>query len=90
MFTKIKKFLKDEIAAGKCPYTKYSRGKRKTYDYTQHKYADGLHYHYNCVLKKLNNRIRDILSIYKCIENALGIFEHLYLEKCRAFFSPRH
>lgn len=46
-------FSKDKISKGKCPYTKYSRTKAKTLDYTHIKYADGYHYHYRCVLNAL-------------------------------------
>jgi len=48
-----KKFKKEEILNGKCPYTKYSRKKAKTLEHTHHEFADGLRYHYQCVLNKL-------------------------------------
>ena len=46
-------YKQDEIAAGKCPYSKYARGQAKTLDYTNHEFASGLHYHYQCVLREL-------------------------------------
>lgn len=51
----------DEISKGKCPYAKYSRQKAKTLIYTQHQYANGLHYHYNCVLQNLPIKEKNIL-----------------------------
>lgn len=54
-------YSKDEISEGKCPYTKYSRTKAKTLKYTHIKYADGLHYHYRCVLKALSKEKRKLL-----------------------------
>jgi len=53
------KYKKEEIAAGVCPYTKYSRNKAPTLEYTQHDYADGLHYHYKCVLANVSGNIRN-------------------------------
>jgi hypothetical protein len=44
-------YKKDDILNGKCPYSKYSRNKNKTIN---HKYCDGLHYHYACVLEGLS------------------------------------
>lgn len=52
-------FQPDRIARGECQYTKYSRNKTKTFDHTQHEYANGLHYHYRCVLRKLSPDVRD-------------------------------
>jgi hypothetical protein len=45
---------KEDISKGKCPYTKYARSEAKSLKYTHIKYADGLHYHYRCVLSKLS------------------------------------
>lgn len=47
-------FSKEEISEGACGYTKYSRKETKTLGYTKHKFADGLHYHYRCVLENLD------------------------------------
>jgi len=41
----------EEIIAGKCPYTKYSRNGTKKMN---HEYTNGLHYHYQCVLDNLS------------------------------------
>lgn len=54
-------YTKEEISEGKCPYTKYSREKARTLEYTDIKYADGLHYHYRCVLKALSEEKRNLL-----------------------------
>lgn len=48
-------FSKEEISKGACKYTKYSRKETKILGYTKHKFADGLHYHYKCVLENLDN-----------------------------------
>jgi len=52
-------YSQEDIAAGKCPYTKYSRSKASTLEYTHHEYADGKHYHYQCVLKKVGPEMRE-------------------------------
>jgi len=52
-------YSKEDIAAGKCKYTKYSRIRTQTLVYTQHQYADRLHYHYKCVLDNVSNKIRN-------------------------------
>ncbi|MCK4337207.1 MAG: hypothetical protein KAX11_04630, partial [Candidatus Aminicenantes bacterium] len=52
-------YSKEEISAGKCPYTKYSRNKAQTLEYTQHGYAGGLHYHYKCVLENVSEDIKN-------------------------------
>lgn len=54
-------YSKEEIASGECPYTKYSRATTKTLGYTKHKFTNGLHYHYQCVLKKLDDKTRNNL-----------------------------
>lgn len=54
-------YNKKDISEGKCPYTKYSRTKAKTLKYTDIKYADGLHYHYHCVLEALSKEKRKLL-----------------------------
>jgi len=51
-------YAKKEILDGKCPYAKYSRNITKS---IKHKFTDGLHYHYNCVLQNLSNKDRKIL-----------------------------
>lgn len=52
-------YPKEEISAGKCPYTKYSRNKAQTLEYTQHEYAGGLHFHYKCVLENVSEDIKN-------------------------------
>lgn len=52
-------YSKDDISKGACPYTKYSRKKAKTLEYTQHEYADGLHYHYQCVLENVSDDMKN-------------------------------
>lgn len=52
------KYSKEEITAGKCPYTKYSRNKAETLEYAQHQYANKLHYHYKCVLEGVPGEVR--------------------------------
>jgi len=55
---KCNKFSKEEILKGKCPYTKYSR---KSIKKINHKYTDGLHHHYKCVLDNLTNKEKNEL-----------------------------
>jgi hypothetical protein len=52
-------YSKGEIATGKCPYIKYSRNRAQTLEYTQHDYANGLHYHYTCVLEKVPEDVKN-------------------------------
>ena len=57
------KYDKEYIAEGNCPFTKYSRKKAPSKQYTNHKYADGLHYHYRCVLNKVSEeKKREIIT----------------------------
>lgn len=56
-----RKFKREEILNGICPYMKYSRNKLKTIKSTHHDYANGYHYHYKCILKKVRSDIRDVL-----------------------------
>jgi hypothetical protein len=55
------KFRKEEILAGKCPHTKYSRRKAKTRSFTLHEFADGRHYHYQCILANVKASIKESL-----------------------------
>jgi len=50
---------KDDITKGLCPYTKYSRSQAKTLEYAKHKFATGLHYHYQCVLKNVDQNTKE-------------------------------
>lgn len=56
---KCKLYSKDDIAKGKCPYTKYSRKKATTLSYASHEYANGLHYHYRCVLENVKEEVKN-------------------------------
>ena len=60
-------FSRKEILSGKCKYTKYSRNKAKTLKHTHHDYADGLHYHYRCVLANVQNTMK--VQIMKAEDN---------------------
>jgi hypothetical protein len=46
-------YTNKDLLAGKCPYAKYSRNKIES---IKHKFTDGLHYHYNCVLQNLSKK----------------------------------
>lgn len=52
-------YHKEDIVKERCLYTKYSRNKAKTLEHTHHNYADGLHYHYRCVLENVAGDIRE-------------------------------
>lgn len=54
-----------DIVNGKCPYTKYSRKKVTSLNCTHHKYADGLHYHYSCILNNVPARIKKRIIKHK-------------------------
>lgn len=47
------KYSQDEITSGICPYTKYKRN-RIGQTHTHHDFANGYHYHYQCVLNNVN------------------------------------
>jgi hypothetical protein len=53
------RYSKEQIILGKCPYTKYHRGSAKTLEHTNHKFSNNLHYHYKCVLDKLDENMRN-------------------------------
>jgi len=55
------RFTKEQIASGECPYTKYSRKKAQTMEHTHHNFADGLHYHYKCVLENISAEIKSLV-----------------------------
>lgn len=52
-------YSREEISKGKCPYIKYSRNRTKRQEFTHHNYANGLHYHYKCVLENVSSGIRN-------------------------------
>lgn len=58
-------YSKENIAAGKCPYTKYSRNEAQTLSYARHKYANGLHYHYRCVLENVEEEVKREIVVAK-------------------------
>jgi len=51
-------YSKTEILNGVCKYTKYSRNRAATKEYTHHDYADGYHYHYCCVLEGVTSEMK--------------------------------
>jgi len=66
-------FSKDDIIRGTCKFSKYSRGLAKTLKHTLHRFADGKHYHYKCVLNNVDSNMK------KCIidaEDASAIKTH--------------
>lgn len=56
------KFKPEDILAGKCPHTKYARNKLKKHPSTHHNFADRRHYHYHCVLQKVNGNTKALLE----------------------------
>ncbi len=54
-------FNKQQISKGECKYSKYSRNRAETLFHTHHPYSDGKHYHYQCVLKGVSNRMKNII-----------------------------
>ena len=56
------KFKPEDILAGKCPHTKYARNKLKNHPSTDHVFADKRHYHYKCVLKKVDANTKTLLK----------------------------
>lgn len=52
------KFSNEEIVRGECPYSKYSRDRTRQ-PHTNHAYSDGKHYHYQCVLKTVDENKRE-------------------------------
>lgn len=55
------RFKKEEIIEGKCPHTKFSRKETKTGEHTKHPYADGKHYHYQCVLGAVSPDVKSLI-----------------------------
>ncbi|MGC8516105.1 MAG: hypothetical protein ACP5OC_08240 [Thermoplasmata archaeon] len=52
-------YTKEQVAAGQCPYTKYSRKRKDKIKTSHHEYSDGKHYHYQCVLDKVSPEMKD-------------------------------
>ncbi|MFC1965798.1 hypothetical protein ACFLWI_02470 [Chloroflexota bacterium] len=48
-----KRYTIEEMSEGLCPNMKYSRNYAKTLEHGNHEYANGLHYHYQCVLNNI-------------------------------------
>lgn len=75
------RYSKEEILRGKCPYTKYSRTKiKKTYG--NHQFADGKHYHYQCVLRELGKKKKN-----RSIRNQIIKFERKALKTHIPYYS---
>jgi hypothetical protein len=55
------KFTNEEINIGVCPYTKYSRNRTTRDPRGMHEFANGYHYHYQCVLSKLDEQTKQIV-----------------------------
>jgi hypothetical protein len=47
-----------DIVKGKCAYTKYARNETKTLLHSKHEFANGLHYHYQCVLSGVSKDMK--------------------------------
>ena len=56
------KFKPEDILTGKCPHTKYARNKLKKHPSTHHDFADKRHYHYQCVLQKVDANTKALLE----------------------------
>jgi hypothetical protein len=56
------KFTREEILVGKCPHTKYARNNLKKYPSTHHDFADRRHYHYRCILEKVDANIKALME----------------------------
>ena len=76
------KFKEDEILNGICPYSKYSRGETKKIN---HKFTDGLHYHYQCVLASLSEKDKKILIELK--DNTAIKTHHPYYSGLEALYN---
>jgi hypothetical protein len=55
-------YTREQILNGECKYTKYSRKYAKTLVHTHHDFADGLHYHYHCVLSSVDDSMHALLK----------------------------
>lgn len=54
-------FTRQQITAGECKYSKYSRNRAKTILHSHHPFSDGKHYHYQCVLRGVDKKMRSII-----------------------------
>ncbi len=55
------KLKSDDILAGKCPHTKYARNKLTKFPSTHHDFADRRHYHYQCILQKIDEKTKELM-----------------------------
>lgn len=51
----------NDIINGFCPFTKYSRNRAQTLEYTHHQFSNGYHYHYKCVLDTVDESMKNII-----------------------------
>ena len=68
------RYTPEQIFKGDCKYSKYSRKKGKTLEYTHHEFADGKHYHYSCVLSQVTTQQKN--KIIKATDE-VAIISHL-------------
>lgn len=54
-------YSSEQIATGCCPYTKYSRNRAPTLSHAQHDFANGYHYHYQCVLNNVPEETKNAI-----------------------------
>lgn len=54
-------YSKNDVINGCCPFTKYSRNRAQTLEYTHHQFSNGYHYHYQCVLNTVDESIKKII-----------------------------
>lgn len=52
----VKGYTKAKISRGECPYAKYSRRRAESLKYSHIPQANGLHYHYQCVLASISKK----------------------------------
>lgn len=56
-------FTEEQIIRGECKYSKYARNKAKRLIHTHHEYSNNYHYHYACVLEKVDkNKRQEIIK----------------------------
>lgn len=56
-------FTEEQIVNGQCNYSKYARDKAKKLVHTHHDYSNKFHYHYTCVLEKVDkNKKQEIIK----------------------------
>ncbi|MDQ3750812.1 MAG: DUF616 domain-containing protein [Acidobacteriota bacterium] len=56
-------FSEEQIINGECKFSKYARNKAQTMLHTHHIYSNNYHYHYSCVLEKVDeNKRQEIIA----------------------------